>query len=451
MPRRRRRPSGASPATVVPGGGARILVGDVREQLRRLPDDSVQTVPTSPPYWGLRSYGTQAQVWGGDPACEHVWESMPTPMRRKQVAGSKQARSAGSPRDRITTATYCRRCGAWLGELGAEPSPDLYVEHLVEVFREIKRVLRSDGTAWLVIGDCYVTQPPGNKPNTTKDSSGLPNSRENLEMRRAAQAHRRDYGGLRPKNLVGIPWRVALALQRDGWILRANIIWHKPNPMPESTRDRPTTAHEHIFLLAKRRSYFFDQEAVREPASSNSHSAGPAGRNIRSVWRIAPKPFPGAHFAVFPEELVERFIKAGTSERGCCLSCGAPWARIRRKRKVESPLCGEAEEQCGPEQLFLDPRLAVEPKRKRRRRTREAESDAPLLEPPPSEWQPTCDCDAGDPVPCIVLDPFLGSGTTAVVALRLGRSAIGIELNPDYAEIAQRRIEQGSKNGKATA
>jgi hypothetical protein len=274
-----------------------------------------------------------------------------------------------------------------------------------------------------------------------------------------------DGTGLKTKDLCGIPWRVAFALQADGWYLRSDIVWAKPNPMPESVTDRPTKAHEYVFLLTKSPRYFFDQEAVREAAeygrrnhrdrwvsgaeNGDGHRSGggsvtgsdpSAGRNIRSVWEIATQPYPEAHFATFPEALPERCIKAGTSERGCCPECGAPW-----EREIEDT----------PEYAATKEALRI-----RRGGMRSSELATFGLTQGTSNpsisrgqittgWRPSCGCPlkvTSDgmcvPVPCTVLDPFMGSGTTALVARRLGRRSIGIELNPEYAALCARRLQQ---------
>jgi len=249
------------------------------------------------------------------------------------------------------------------------------------------------------------------------------------QLKRQAKAHDKMRvavpPGLKPKDLVMMPARIALALQADEWYLRSDIIWHKPNPMPESCRDRPTSAHEHIFLLTKAAKYYFDQEAVREtmaPASASryayafggakkealkagdkptavvGHRSVTPGRNIRNVWTIATQAFPEAHFATFPEEIPLRCIKAGTSHKGCCPEC------IEQRHET----AGFAQR--------LEKSIKT------------------------TGWQPGCKC-GGEPIPCTVLDPFMGSGTTGLVAQRLGRSFIGIELNPEYAEMARKRIE----------
>lgn len=265
----------------------KILVGDVRDKLSELPEASVRCVVTSPPYWGLRDYGQEDQ-------------------------------------------------------LGAEDTPELYVQNLVEIFREVRRVLADDGTVWLNIGDSYVGT--GHKGDARDPKYGEGRNGQKIALNNKV-------AGLKSKDLIGIPWKVAFALQADGWYLRQDIIWSKPNAMPEPVRDRCTRSHEYVFLLSKSRTYFYDHEAVKEPTTDGS-----ALRNRRDVWSINTQPFKGAHFAVFPEALVEPCVSAGSA--------------------------------------------------------------------------------VGD----TVLDPFCGSGTTGVVAQRLGRDFVGVELNPEYAEIALKRI-----------
>jgi len=302
-----------------------LIVGDNREWLGLLPADHFHTCATSPPYFGLRDYGVD-------------------------------------------------------GQIGLEESPDAFVDALVEVFREVRRVLRPDGTLWLNLGDSYARSPG-------KGGSGTPNGRNVAEQGYAGGA-----GvplGLKEKDLIGIPWRVAFALQADGWYLRQDIIWSKPNPMPESVKDRCTKSHEYLFLLTKSDRYYFDADAIKETAVGNPSGnkerkpasargvpvdtngktsgavagsipwAGGETRNRRSVWSVPVKPFKGAHFATFPVELVEPCILAG------------------------SPVGGR------------------------------------------------------------VLDPFGGAGTTGLAALRNGRDATLIELNPEYAALAEKRIAAG--------
>jgi DNA modification methylase len=344
-----------------------LHTGNCLHILKTLPAQSVQTCVTSPPYFGLRDY--QTATWeGGDPECDHEPDE-DWIVRSFFGNSSNQFRADGTPK--ITTQRNaaravwmkqtpgkCPRCGARRvdAQIGLEETPDQYVAKLVAVFREVRRVLRDDGTVWLNLGD-----------------SMLPNKCEAM-----------------------IPHRVAMALMEDGWICRSTIIWHKPNPMPESVTDRPTKAHEYIFLLSKQARYFYDADAVREPHETATTDkryqitpeeyyakraavdndkirgdmatgrlkkgwnpmANPLGRNRRTVWTVTPKPFKGAHFATYPPDLIEPCILAGSKP--------------------------------------------------------------------------------GD----TVLDPFAGSGTTGYVALTLGRRFVGIELNPDYMRLIEQRLSQ---------
>lgn len=299
-----------------------ILQGNCIERLMEMPEGSVHCCVTSPPYWGLRDYG-----------CD--------------------------------------------GQLGLESTPEAYIANMVDVFREVRRVLRDDGTLWLNLGDSYASGGMSNPSAKSTLGGGKDRGAADYSIARTIP------DGLKPKDLVGIPWRTALALQADGWWLRQDIIWHKPNPMPESVRDRCTKAHEYIFLLTKCQTYYYDNEAVKEPATTSPHAPGnkcgtdgghnrkdfgtddmlrvlgtDGKRNRRSVWTVPTKPYKGAHFATFPPALITPCILAGCPEGGT------------------------------------------------------------------------------------VLDPFLGSGTTASVALSLGRSAIGIELNPEYIALAKARLDK---------
>jgi DNA modification methylase len=270
-----------------------VYQGDCRAVMAEMEPESVHCVVTSPPYWGLRDYGTD-------------------------------------------------------GQLGLEPTPEQYVENMVAVFREVRRVLRSDGTVWLNLGDSYASHDPGGyRPGEFLNPGGRQpdkGRRTGERPRNRAGIYGRDIG-LKPKDLVGIPWRVAFALQADGWYLRSDIIWAKPNPMPESVTDRPTKSHEYLFLLSKSPRYYFDADAVRELGTGRTAgNVGPVkgagnddpyfrtregfekvadkpwtARNIRSVWTIATQPYPGAHFATFPPKLVEPCIKAGSPENGTVL------------------------------------------------------------------------------------------------------------------------------------
>ncbi len=456
-----------------------ILIGDVMAKLAELPDESVQCAVTSPPYYGLRCYDAE-------------------------------------------------------GQIGLEATPEAHIARLVEVFREVRRVLRADGVLWINYGDCYATQPAGNKGITTKERWSPP------------KANNLTYGGnkpfstighgAKPKDLLMLPARVALALQADGWWLRSMLPWVKRSAMPESVTDRPATAIEYVFLLTKSgeatfwqhrdggatnrrpepdyrwihketgqevdappegwnltadktwrrvnlwrgRDYFYDAEAVRSPLQASTVERGytaaymdgvetgktasapdsvrakdnwrqngyvPAGRNFRNsdlfyaslaaphglicgadgeplALDVNPAGFAEAHFATFPPRLIEPLIKAGSSEKGCCPACGAPWVREVEitDRPGHKPRIDELRFKGGS--------------------GTHGSSKIKTL-----GWSPSCDCEnsfttvADDPVPCTILDPFGGAGTTGLVADRLGRDAVLIELNPDYAAMARKRID----------
>ena len=390
----------------VTNGDRRLIQGDCLEVLRTLPDASVQCCITSPPYFGLRDYG-------------------------------------------------CK------GQLGLERTPEEYVAKMVEVFREVRRVLRDDGTCWVNMGDTYASAWPCSRRNVIGNGS-LENGKREARPSRMPD-------GLKEKDLCGMPWRLAFALQADGWYLRQDIIWHKPNPMPESVRDRCTKSHEYLFLLSKGPRYYFDAEAIREPLKPASiergkyphnsfakgqfngsptdgrHQAGKriallsevqnaSGRNRRSVWTVATQPYKGAHFATFPFKLVEPCILAGTSERGCCPQCGGPWERVVELGKVTST-GGSVNNRRNGHTDFNGSDMNCGTFTAREHITK--------------DWQPTCACNAGDPVPCVVLDPFAGAGTVGVVCDQHGRDFVGIELNPKYLKLARDRIRRAKKKAKA--
>jgi DNA modification methylase len=399
----------------------RIIQGDCVESLRTLPDASVHCCVTSPPYWGLRDYGHD-------------------------------------------------------GQIGLESTPKAYVARMVEVFREVRRVLRDDGTCWVNLGDSYCGgggYAPDAPCNVARQSGDKAAWGKLAPMSSAQASSRKGLArvpdGLKAKDLVGIPWRVAFALQADGWWLRQDIIWHKPNPMPESVRDRCTKAHEYVFLLTKSERYYYDAEAVSEasvaghlPGNKKPHkglesdadrhrtragllahheavreAGGYTTRNRRSVWTVTTKPYSGAHFAVMPAALVEPCIKAGCPEQ-CCQACGKGWERVVEKGK---PVSASSENRFATNKKRdeaycrndggtlgnMNGKIWAEHK---------AANPDKLL-----GWQPACDCAASGTIPGTVIDPFAGSGTTLAVAAELGRSGIGCELNPEYIALAERRIK----------
>ena len=394
-----------------------LLTGDVRDVLPTLADASVHTVVTSPPYWNLRDYGTA--LWdGGDAACDHL-AAQAKPGNAAYTNGQGQAYASNlqswAKRDasRVFTDT-CGKCGARRidRQLGLESSPEEYLAAMVAVFREVRRVLRPDGTCWVNLGDLFMN-----------------------------------------KQLQMMPARLAIALQADQWILRSDIIWAKPNPMPESCRDRCTSAHEHIFMLTKKPRYYFDADAIAEPAIRAGDVPGGTGgyisditgghnkdglkangmrpvaatRACRNVWTLSTESFSGAHFATFPRALAERCIRAGTSQYGCCAACGAPWVRVTEAGEITARGGKGARYHAARMDDSYAPGTEDDAMTARARIT--------------TGWRAGCQCDAGDPVPCTVLDCFSGAGTTLLVADRLQRHAIGIDLNASYADLARRRIE----------
>ena len=317
---------------------AEVITGDCLETLRGIDAESVHCCVTSPPYWGLRDYGTA--TWeGGESDCGHQ-----RPARGGMEKGSRLAGTSnrGGYSADGQYKEICAKCGARRidEQIGLEKNPDEYVACLVEIFREVRRVLVSDGTLWLNLGDSYAANSA-----QPKSQSGFPGNRSRKKRAICSSTAFRG-NGIKAKDLCGIPWRVAFALQADGWYLRQDIIWHKPNPMPESVTDRCTKAHEYIFLLSKSARYLYDHEAIKEESADPEGSADryksefggkkaahlletgqvhtrPIGmrefsgtRNKRSVWTVTTKPFPEAHFAVYPPALIEPCIKAGCPEGG---------------------------------------------------------------------------------------------------------------------------------------
>ena len=414
-----------------------IIVGDCREEMAKLPEQSVQCVVTSPPYWGQRDYGTANFIGGNDPECDHAESEL---RRGINLANSSYSTRGGAKKianaGYVPYKTVCQKCGATRTDngIGLEADVHEWIDSMVEVFRGVWRVLRDDGTVWLNLGDKYAST----WAVTRRSEIGLP--APDLSQRRNTATT----AGVKEKDLIGLPWRMAFALQDDGWYLRRDIIWHKPNPMPESATDRPSTAHEYIFLLTKQPHYFYDADATKEEAVAErwgghkpmninntkdtdnvfrgltrERDMMPSHRNMRSVWTIPTQPFGGAHYATYPEKLVEPCIKAGSSERGECPACGAPWERVVHQERIRerTPSDNHA---VGNFQSVSDVG---------NRKT------APLT----LGWQPTCE-HKREPIPQTVLDPFSGAGTTGLVAMRLGRSYTGIELNPEYAVMSRKRI-----------
>jgi DNA modification methylase len=417
----------------------KIYTGDCLEWLRQMPDNFIDCCVTSPPYYGLRDYGT-AQWSGGDSGCDH--KGIPLASNKSTLAGY----TSEDVKVRTFTVPFkdtCLKCGATRidNQIGLEETPTAYVSKLVEVFREVKRVLKKEGTLWLNLGDSY------------NGSGGAGGDYNEGGLREGQPKYNgRKISGLKPKDLIGIPWMVAFALRADGWYLRQDIIWAKPNPMPESVTDRCTKSHEYIFLLSKSQKYYYDAEAIKvdsviksldEAIKRAGHGGaqydkwedkngfrgkGGLGRdtktftgyaNKRSVWTVTTKPFAAAHFATFPEDLISDCIKAGCPEF-VCNKCGKARERIIEKEYKKH------------DNWFGDKQNV------RHSRGNAGNSYNELISTKPNGLT-DCNCNEGFS-PGIVLDPFSGAGTTPVVARKLNRNYIGIELNETYVSMAKKRL-----------
>lgn len=343
-----------------------VIIGNCLEELKKFPNESVNMCCSSPPYWGLRDYGTPPAIFGGDDSCDHDF-------------GDTNVKDMKQKMKDVNNWT-CSKCGAWKGQFGLEPTPEMYVRNSVLIFREIRRILKDDGTFWLNLGDSYAGS--GGINGVPDDWASISTSNRKKHSKNNPNKKTKEIG-LKPKDLIGIPWQVAFALREDGWYFRTDIVWSKNNPMPESVTDRPTRSHEFIFLFSKSQKYYYDYKAIREKSDtiwnnrnwdtsysetmSNQNRTYGAGskhdannhswRNKRTVWTVNTKPFKEAHFAVFPPELIQPCIIAGCPEGG------------------------------------------------------------------------------------IVMDPFMGSGTTAMVALQSKRNYTGTELNEEYLNIQKKRID----------
>lgn len=446
-----------------------IIVGDCLHVLRGMDPGSVQCCATSPPFFGLRDYGLPPSEW---PAVSYA----PMP---------------GLPPVEVPAMACC---------LGLEPDPMAFVGHLVLIWRELRRVLRDDGTCWLNLGSSYAREPQKGDNSGWGKHATIPDF---------LPGHSRAVpNGLKPKDLILIPSMAALALEADGWYLRAQCPWVKRNAMPGSQEDRPTVSHEEVFLLTKQPTYFYDADAVKRPharlwgennGGSWAHASrtdefamtkgaagvhrgkgyplpDPAGRTLRTAdfffdslreilagenmllsgddgdpvaFVVNPQGNPNAHFATFPPDLVRPMLLAGTSQAGACPACGAPWQRVveREKAPRRATMSVASRDANSKPQGRLTTERQDEPDRTTTTGWRPTcaciQEKCPPCEMTGREWLDLADAIAQEmrPVPCRVLDPFCGSGTTGRVARQLGLEFVGIEANPEYAEMARAGIE----------
>lgn len=385
-----------------------ILLGDALETVKQIPDESVDCVVTSPPYYALRDYGTAEWV-GGAPDCKHYRTSKAS---EKTATGHKRMQEAESPVGDAIYKTVCPLCGAVRvdRQIGLEETPEEYIAKLVSLFREIRRCLKKEGTIWVNIGDSYATGPHP----TVETSNCKQVTNKGSVDRRNMPSKLSD--GIKPKNLIGIPWMLAFALRADGWYLRQDIIWHKPNPMPESVTDRCTKSHEYIFLLSKNERYYFDNEAIMEPCADQDRT------NYQSGSRAY-----GLNADRNDNDLGERSKNWTPKTKNCQYDGQRPnGMHVRREM-------GMADLQYYARNKRDVWSVSVKPNKEAHFATYPQELIAPCIL-------------AGCPEGGIVLDPFMGSGTTGIVARKLNRNYIGLELNPEYKKMAERRIADEGEN-----
>ena len=441
---------------------ATIYCGHALTELPAMPPESVDCVMTSPPYWGLRTYKTEPQIWG-DNHCEHEWERQSVNVYENKSGQHWQAAYGGATgknrfgygntdlsRQQLNVkseSAFCLKCHAWRGELGLEPTIELYISHLVQIFDEVKRVLKKTGTCWVVIDDSYASGKgtcfnPGGGTNSLEGHSKLKDA-EAYPLNRGNKSALEEQG-LLPKSLCLIPSRFALAMVEHGWRLRNDIVWYKSNPMPESVKDRFTGTWEHLFFFVKSQRYWFEQQfepafdwGTRDRSNYRGGTQDPflkhhgldncnfaeLGRNKRDVWQINTEPTAQWHgiknFATFPEKLCETPILSGCPSQIC-------------------KKCGKARERVYERTSHINKR---EPAHQPGNTPTKVDSTGWAPTEKPTNKYTDCGCNAGFE-PGVVLDPFCGSGRALSAAKRLGRKAIGIDLNPDYCKLAVKEIEK---------
>lgn len=462
-----------------------FYIGDVLEKLKLIPDKSVRCCVTSPPYYGLRDYNTA--TWsGGDESCDHKPSSTPT--QRGINSSTLQGGKKSTSHQQEGYKNLCSRCGAIRtdNQIGLEDTPEKYIEKLVAVFREIKRILTDDGTLWLNIADSYW----GGKGTSGAARSDKQQQRNanGESLNSAAQSIGKmgwtrpadgKHDSIKPKDLIGIPWMLSFALQGrcvipgeslnnaadllrqaretkdwgivagvEGmlrawslaceWLgpywLRSDIIWAKPNPMPESVTDRPTKSHEYIFLLTKSSRYYYDAEAIRQPlVESLLNDINVDSANKKTVWAVSTKPFAEAHFATFPEDLIVDCIKAGTSEHGQCGKCGSAYVRITKTKKIPRNELPTDDPRYRPNR-YTDNKYANEIK--------EGYECGMYSTTATIGWKATCNCQNASIVPDVVIDPFSGAGTTALQSKKLNRNFIAVDINKHYVAMSVERLKK---------
>ncbi|MEA2016595.1 MAG: site-specific DNA-methyltransferase [Actinomycetota bacterium] len=424
----------------------KIIQGDTKTVLKTIPDESVNCCVTSPPYWSLRDYGVEPVIWDGDKNCEHEWGN------KRKIPKTTQWNTGGvfDPNNRKTVqeesyiGQFCLKCNAWRGSLGLEPTFELYIKHLCDIFDEVKRVLREDGTCWVNLGDSYSGGGRGwqGKNDYKKlNEKGVKSIKTNIP----------------DKSLMLIPQRFAIEMVNRGWILRNTIIWHKPNCMPSSAKDRFTVDFEYVYFFVKSKKYWFEQQfekhltikefqkrdmLKRKLNDSNKqyskHSHGPNdynpnGRNKRTVWTIPTQPFPEAHFAVYPEGLIEIPIKAGCPEF-VCKKCGKARVKIYKGKSDNAFNIGARDTKSGRFKEKWGSTQRTRPHYEKYKGDKEFAGEGKKF-----IGYTDCGCNAGFEGG-IVLDPFMGAGTTALVALKQRKRFIGIEIKQEYIDMAYKRI-----------
>jgi len=431
----------------------KIYQGDALSTLKTFEDESINMCMTSPPYWALRDYGT-ASWEGGDEKCDHITGRANRNITEKS---KKQTTSKGSFASETRDA--CPKCGAVRKDkqLGLEPTFEKHINKMCDVFDEVKRVLRKDGTCWVNYGDTYSNSSSGSVGYSNKSTLTTSSKKGSWAKGNKIQELPKKENTLPTKSLTMIPFRFAIEMVNRGWILRNTIIWHKPNPMPSSAKDRFTVDFEYLFFFSKSKKYYFEQQfephkevsKKRAKYSKNAEDSikrsdkmsyasaftdyhlNPSGRNTRTVWKIPTQPFPEAHFAVYPEKLCRTPIRAGCPEF-ICKKCGKAREKIIERQKPPEEVFTKTKLHDGVGHFTKDGKIVGMGQKLQKW----------LNENPPKDKGLTdCGCNAGFRKGT-VLDPFIGAGTTAVVARKLGRDYIGIELSKEYIKIAEKRLSQ---------